>query len=197
MDSVTLSISLIELFCIFFYVGLFTIGGGLVAITLMQQTIVEKGLISSEQFYNMVAISESTPGPIGVNMATYIGYELYGILGAVITTLGEILPSIIIILIIAKFLSSFEEKPLVKNIFVALKPAATGLILVATFQIFLITLVNVPTDLSILKSIDNYKLLFNWTSLSFYFLGVLLLFKTKIHPILILLLGAVFGILFL
>ena len=70
-----MEVSLIELFFIFFYVGLFTIGGGLVAITLMEETIVSRGLISPEQFYNMVAISESTPGPIGVNMATYIGYK--------------------------------------------------------------------------------------------------------------------------
>ena len=67
-------ISLFWLFCVFFYIGLFTIGGGLVAISLMQQTIVERGLISTEQFYNMIAISESTPGPVGVNMATFLGY---------------------------------------------------------------------------------------------------------------------------
>ena len=65
--------SLFQLFWIFFYIGAFTIGGGLVAVTLMQQTLVDKGVISAEQFYNMVAISESTPGPIGINMATYIG----------------------------------------------------------------------------------------------------------------------------
>ena len=94
-----------ELFCIFFYVGLFTIGGGLVAITLMQQTIVERGYISPESFYNMVAISESTPGPIGMNMATYIGYEFYGIPGAIITTIGQALPSIVVILLIAFLLS--------------------------------------------------------------------------------------------
>ena len=68
--------SLLALCFTFFYIGLFTIGGGVVAITLMQQAIVEKGLISTEQFYNMIAISESTPGPIGINMATYIGYNL-------------------------------------------------------------------------------------------------------------------------
>ena len=88
--------SLFELFCTFFYIGLFTIGGGIVAITLMQQTIVQRGLITEDQFYNMVAISESTPGPLGTNMATYIGYNLYGIPGGIITTIGEVLPSLII-----------------------------------------------------------------------------------------------------
>ena len=89
--------TLLELFGTFFYIGLFTIGGGVVAITLMQQTIVSKGIISLDQFYNMVAISESTPGPLGTNMATYIGYKLYGVPGALVTTIGEALPSIIII----------------------------------------------------------------------------------------------------
>ena len=109
--------SLLELFFIFFYIGLFTIGGGLVAITLMKQLIVDRGLISSELFVNMIAISESTPGPIGVNMATYIGNQFYGVLGGCVTTLGEILPSIICILIIARLFTKFQEKPLVKAAF--------------------------------------------------------------------------------
>ena len=134
-----------ELFCIFFYVGLFTIGGGLVAITLMQQTIVERGYISPESFYNMVAISESTPGPIGMNMATYIGYEFYGIPGAIITTIGQALPSIVVILLIAFLLSGkFGEKPLVKSIFKTLRPATCGLILVAAADVFVLALLNVP-----------------------------------------------------
>ena len=86
--------SLFQLFGIFFYIGAFTIGGGLVAVTLMQQTLVDKGVISAEQFYNMVAISESTPGPIGINMATYIGYSQYGVFGGIVTTFGQVLPSV-------------------------------------------------------------------------------------------------------
>ena len=85
-------ISLFELFAIFFYVGLFTIGGGLVAITLMEQTIVARGLISPEQFYNMVAVSESTPGPIGINMATYVGTSLFGVKGGIIATSASVAP---------------------------------------------------------------------------------------------------------
>lgn len=190
-------ISLLELFGIFFYVGLFTIGGGLVAITLMQETIVERGLVSPEQFYNMVAISESTPGPIGVNMATFLGFELYGVPGAVITTLGEVLPSIIVILVIAKFLSAFKDKPLVQNVFVALRPAATGLIIVATLNIFVLALMNLPPSFADLKSPETLKNLFDWKNLFFYFMAFLLVLKTKVHPVFIVALGAVFGILFL
>lgn len=190
-------ISLLELFGIFFYVGLFTIGGGLVAITLMQEAIVERGLVSPEQFYNMVAISESTPGPIGVNMATFLGFELYGVPGAVITTLGEVLPSIIVILVIAKFLTAFKDKPLVQNVFVALRPAATGLIIVATLNIFVLALMNIPSSFADLKSPETLKNLFDWKNLFFYFMAFLLVLKTKIHPVFIVALGAVFGILFL
>lgn len=192
-----MDVSLIELFFIFFYVGLFTIGGGLVAITLMEETIVSRGLISPEQFYNMVAISESTPGPIGVNMATYIGYNLHGISGAIITSIGEILPSLICILIIAKFLKSFQQKPIVQSVFSVLRPATTGLIFVAAVQIFLIALVNVPSDFSVFKEVSGWTNLFNWKSLYFYVIAVFVLFKIKVHPILLLASGAVFGILFL
>lgn len=190
-------ISLLELFGIFFYVGLFTIGGGLVAITLMQEAIVERGLVSPEQFYNMVAISESTPGPIGVNMATFLGFELYGVPGAVITTLGEVLPSIIVILVIAKFLSAFKDKPLVQNVFSVLRPAATGLIIVATLNIFVLALMNLPSSFADLKSPETLRNIFDWKNLFFYFMAFLLVLKTKIHPVFIVALGAVFGILFL
>jgi chromate transporter len=189
--------SLLELFFIFFYVGLFTIGGGLVALTLMQQTIVARGYISQEQFYNMVAISESTPGPIGMNMATYIGNEFYGIPGAIITTLGQAAPSIICILLIAHFFSKFQEKPLIKAAFSGLRPATTGIILVATAHIFQLALLNIPSDISVLATGRGWLDLFKWQPVLFYAAAVFVLFKTKIHPVVVIALGAVFGILFL
>ena len=192
-----IDISLLELFFIFFYVGLFTIGGGLVAITLMEETIVARGLISPEQFYNMVAISESTPGPVGVNIATYIGYELYGVFGAIVTSFGEILPSLICIMIIAQFLKSFQQKPIVKSVFYFLRPASTGLIFVAAIQVFVIALMNIPSDFSVLKTFIGWKNLFDWQSMYFYVIAVFVLFKIKVHPILLIISGAIFGILFL
>ena len=147
--------------------------------------------------YNMVAISESTPGPIGVNMATYIGYNLHGISGAIITSIGEILPSLICILIIAKFLKSFQQKTIVQSVFSVLRPATTGLIFVAAVQIFLIALVNVPSDISVFKEVSGWTNLFNWKSLYFYVIAVFMLFKVKLHPVVLLVFGALFGILFL
>ena len=137
-------VSLLWLFCTFFYIGLFTIGGGLVAISLMQQSIVEKGLITTEQFYNMIAISESTPGPVGVNMATFLGYEFYGIPGAIITSIAEVLPSLICILIIARFILKFRENKCVQTVFSYLRPAATGMIFVIAVNMFSNVLLNKP-----------------------------------------------------
>ena len=191
-------ISLFSLFCIFFYVGLFTIGGGLVAITLMQQVIVEKyHLISTEMFYNMVAVSESTPGPMGVNMATYIGTQMFGPVGGLVTTFGEVLPSLIIIMLIARFFGKFHDKPLVKAAFSGLRPATTGIIAVAAAQIFVVALLIVPSSWKDLLSFNGIAGFFNWQSVFFYVIGIILLFKTKIHPLFVVVLGAVFGILFL
>ena len=189
--------SLLQLAFTFFYIGLFTIGGGQVAITLMQQSIVSTGLISQAQFYNMVAISESTPGPIGINMATYIGYELYGLPGALAVTGAEVLPSIIIILIIARFLRSFNDNPYVKGALAFLRPVTTGLILVPVIQVIMFTLINPPESLSALASAEAWKELFNWIPIAGYAVFVFLLFKVKAHPILIIILGAVFGMIFL
>ena len=107
--------SVLGLFFLFMYIGLSTIGGGLVAISLMQQELVSRSIISSERFIAMIAVSESTPGPIGINMATYIGYELYGIWGGLVLTTGIVLPSLIVIVLIARFAQSFQNAAPVKN----------------------------------------------------------------------------------
>lgn len=189
--------TLLQLAFTFFYIGLFTIGGGQVAITLMQQAIVSAGLISQEQFYNMIAISESTPGPIGINMATYIGYELYGVPGALIVTGAQVLPSIIIILIIARFLKSFKDNQYVKGSLAFLRPVTTGLILVPVIQVIMFTLINPPETLSALTTPEGWKELFNLIPIAGYAVFVFLLFKVKLHPIGVIILGAIFGIIFL
>ena len=185
--------SLLHLAGIFFYIGLFAVGGGLVAATFMKQALVDQyALISAEKFYSMLAISESTPGPIGINMATYIGTELYGPLGGIVCTAAEVLPSLIIIMIIARFFMKFNSHPLVKGAFSALRPATSGLVLVALLPVFFMTLIN-TSAFSASHSIPD---LFVWKSWIFYAISLVVLFKTKLHPIVIIALGAVFGILF-
>lgn len=188
--------SLFALFCTFFYIGLFTIGGGVVALTLMQQTIVAKGIITPDQFFNMVAISESTPGPLGTNMATYIGFNMYGVWGGIVATIGKVLPSLIIIMIIAHFLQKFNQNIYVKGALKFLRPVTTGLILVPGIQIFIYSLMNIPDSWSMLGTIECWKSLFDWVNLAAYAVFAFLMFKFKMHPILLIILGAIFGIIF-
>lgn len=173
--------TLLELLWTFFYIGLFTIGGGQVAITLMYEPIVEGGLISPETFYNMVAVSESTPGPIGINMATYIGCELYGVIGGILVTFATILPSLIIILVIAKFFDKYQEKPLVKSVFTCIRPVSAGLIAVAGYEVLKISVIQV----------------FSIQRLIIFLVALALLMRKKTSIILVMILGAIAGILFL
>ena len=118
----------IRLFYEFFKAGLFAIGGGMATLPFLYNISDKTGWFTYGQLADMVAISESTPGPIGVNMATYVGFTTAGIPGAVVATVGLITPSIIIILIIAGFLKSFKDSKYVQNAFYGLRPASTGLI---------------------------------------------------------------------
>ncbi|MBB5226307.1 chromate transporter [Treponema ruminis] len=191
----------IGLFCliaVFFYVGLITIGGGQVAITVMQQVLVDQfHLIDDAFFFNMVAISESTPGPIGINIATYIGTELYGVWGGFFSTLGEVLPSLICIVLIAKFFGSFAEKKGVKAAFSTLRPAVSGVIAVAAARIIIIALFVVREGFLLSSpSTWNENLQIYGVSAIFYCLCLSVLFRTKIHPVFLVAAGALFGAIF-
>ena len=121
----------LDLFLTCFKVGLFTIGGGAAIIPILQQEVVAKGWISMEEVLTYIAISESTPGPIAINMATFVGSSQGGFLGALCATLGMVLPSFIIILVIAKFFSKFSENKYIKTVLVSIRPFVVGMILSA------------------------------------------------------------------
>ena len=191
----------IGLFCliaVFFYVGLITIGGGQVAITVIQQVLVDQfRLIDDAFFFNMVAIYESTPGPIGINIATYIGTELYGVWGGFFSTLGEVLPSLICIVLIAKFFGSFAEKKGVKAAFSTLRPAVSGVIAVAAARIIIIALFVIREGFLLsAPGTWNENLQIYGVSAIFYCLCLLVLFRTKLHPVFLVFAGAVFGVIF-
>lgn len=137
---------LLRLFCEFFKAGLFAIGGGLATLPFLQEISQTTGWFSQQDLLDLIAISESTPGAIGVNAATYAGYHTYGLVGGIVATLGLIAPSIIIIILVSKVLEKFKESSLVQHIFYGLRPASTGLIAAAGFSVVLATLVSV-TDL--------------------------------------------------
>lgn len=134
---------LLKLYWEFFKTGLFAVGGGMATLPFLQAIGESTGWYTYGDLMNMLAVSESTPGPIGINMATYVGYLVAGIPGAVIATLGEVTPSIIVILIVAAVLQSFRNNRYVEDAFYGLRPASTGLIGAACVAVILEVLTSV------------------------------------------------------
>ena len=132
----------LQLFVEFFKAGLFAVGGGMATIPFLYDISDKTGWFTHAQLTDMIAISESTPGPIGVNMATYVGFTSAGISGSIIATLGLITPSIIVILIIAGFLKAFKDNKYVQSAFYGLRPASTGLIAAAGLSVVVLVLFN-------------------------------------------------------
>ena len=133
----------LQLFWEYFKTGLFAVGGGMATIPFLYDISDKTGWFTHQDLANMIAVGESTPGPIGVNMATYVGYVTgmgnggigSAILGAVTATTGLVLPSLIVILIVAAMLKRFKDNPLVQNAFYGLRPASTGLIAAAGISV--------------------------------------------------------------
>lgn len=132
----------LQLFLEFFKIGLFAIGGGPATLPFLMDLTKKYDWFTMADLTNMVAVSESTPGPIGLNMATYAGFHAAGVLGGVTATMSLVLPSIIVIVIIAKFLTNFSENPTVKAVFFGIRPAVTALIASAVFGLFQVALMT-------------------------------------------------------
>ena len=124
------------LFIEFFKIGLFTFGGGYAMIPLLKETCASQSWLEESDLYSFIGIAESTPGPIAVNLATFVGYSQGNVLGAIVATIGVILPSFIIILLIACLLSKIMDNKYVKGFLEGVKPVAIGLILVAGLNLF-------------------------------------------------------------
>ncbi len=168
----------LELFWTFFVIGAFTFGGGYAMLPLIQIEVVNKGWMANEAVANFVAVSESTPGPFAINMATYVGSEMGGILGAACATLGVVLPSFIIILLVAKCYDRFKKSKLVKGAMSGLKPAVIGMIGTAVLSIGKTVFVQPGLLLSA----------------GLFAVMAVLAFK-KVHPIIIICISAAAGIL--
>lgn len=121
-------VRLLVLFAIFFKIGLFTVGGGMAMLPLIQQELVERHMMTLQQSVDMVAISQMTPGPFAVNAATFVGMQIYGVSGAAVATLGVVLPSILICLMIAKMLNRFQNSLVVRSVLGGIRPTVMSLI---------------------------------------------------------------------
>ena len=185
----------LRLFFEFFKAGLFAIGGGLATLPFLYDISDSTGWFTHAQLADMVAISESTPGPIGVNMATYVGFTSGGVLGSVIATLGLITPSILVILAVAGILKAFQGNKYVQGAFYGLRPASTGLITAAGMSVALISLVH----LDVFAAGGNLLQMFDLKAIA---LAVVIFLLTrwkklkKVHPAAYIGLSAVVGILF-
>ena len=189
-------IKFFELFITFFKIGAFTFGGGYAMLPLIQEEGLAHEWMSEQAIIDFIAVSESTPGPFAVNMATYIGSEVGGEIGGILgsifgsacATLGVVLPSFIIILIVAKIYDSFKKSKIVKGCMTGLKPAVVGLIGSAILSVALTVFIPNGFSLEIFKTIPFYF------SLGIFAVSLVLSFK-KVHPIIIICMSAAVGIL--
>lgn len=189
---------LLRLFYEFFKVGLFAIGGGMATFPFLTDLAAKTGWYTQAQLVDMVAIAESTPGPIGVNTATYVGFTVAGIPGALTATIGLITPSVILILIIARVLARFRDSKLVQNVFYGLRPASTGLIAAAGFSVVLLALTGAQVDS--VRGLLHWQGSIHWPGILLAAVLLLLTRKVKqtknLHPVVFIALSAVVGIVF-
>ena len=180
----------LRLFWEFFKIGLFAVGGGPATLPYLMELTERFDWFTMEELTNMIAVSESTPGPLGLNMATYAGVQTLGTFGGIVSTFGLVLPSIIVICIVAAFLAGFNQNPYVKAAFCGIRPAVTAIIASAIISLCRVSLF-VTTDSGLTPA---------WKSIILCLLvfGLLQIKKLKkIHPFLWFVFGAVCGIVFL
>lgn len=192
----------LKLFWEFFKAGLFAIGGGMATVPFLQEISRKTGWYTAGDLADMIAVSESTPGPIGVNMATYVGYTtaqrqagpVFGILGGILSTVGLVMPSVIIILIIARFLEKFRENRYVNAAMYGLRAASVALISSAGISIVFIAVFGVNSIDEWRQAVIDYRC---------FLLAALILILTRwvpkvkdMHPILFIIASAVIGIVF-
>ena len=178
-----------QLFWEFFKIGLFAVGGGPATLPFLMDLARSKPWFTMEQLTNMIAISESTPGPLGLNMATYAGFQTLGLFGGLVSSIGLVIPSIVIIVLIAKFLDGFSQNKYVKAAFKAIRPAVTALIGAAVFNLCQVSLFKLVGE--------SYEPVWQTIVLAVVIFGLLQIKKMpKFHPVVWFLAGAVIGIIF-
>ena len=183
---------LLRLFFEFFKTGLFVFGGGLAAVPFLQEISEKTGWFTIEQLMDMIAVSEATPGPIGVNMATYVGYTVAGLPGGLVATLALISPSVIIACIIARLLSKFRENPNVEAAFYGLRPASLALISAAGVAVFRLSFFH----FDIWAETGFISDLFDIKALVLAALLLPIIYKcSKVHPLVFLAASSIVGIL--
>ncbi len=176
----------------FFKTGLFAVGGGLATLPFLYEMGEKAGWFTGQDVLNLLAVSESTPGAIGINMSTYVGFITAGVPGAIIASLALTAPSIVVILLVIRVLDKFKDSPLVEGIFKGLRPASIGLITAAFLGVVQESLLYLDNfaGLNTILSVVNWK---GMVLAAFLFV---LMRKWKVHPIAYIAIAAVVGVLF-
>ena len=177
----------LELFLTFLKIGAFTFGGGYAMLPLIQKEVLAHGWMELDALVNFVAVSESTPGPFAINMATYVGSQMGGVFGSFCATLGVVLPSLVIILIVAKCYDKFRSSRIVKGCMSGLKPAVVGLIANAVLGVLMT--VFFPAGFAVAAFTEATFFIY-----AAVFAVMLVLAFKKVHPIVIICMSAAIGI---
>lgn len=180
-----------KLFYIFFKLGLFSFGGGYAMLPMIYQDVQAFGLMPAQEFSDVVALSQMTPGPIAVNAATYVGYKSSGILGATFATIGVSLPAFFIILLISAFITKFKESGAVQSILSGIRPATVGMI--ASAVIFISETSIFKEGFFSLKMFGNPRAYISLPSIAIFLLTIILSVKTKLGPITLTVLAGIIG----
>lgn len=181
--------------------GLFAVGGGLATLPFLYEMAEKTGWFTNQDILNLVAISESTPGAIGINMATYVGYltgvEFGGfwgaLIGGILATIALAAPSIVVIVVISKILKKFKESPIVQGVFKGLRPASTGLIAAAGISVAQMALLNTAAFTGL--NVESLANVINWKGLVLAAAIYFGMKKFKVHPIVFIAIAAVAGML--
>lgn len=192
---------LIRLFLMFFKIGLFSFGGGYAMIPLIQEELEINGWIEVQEFADMVAVSQMTPGPVAVNTATYVGVKVAGIAGSAFSTLGVSLPSFILVTLIARFFEKFKENRIVESVLSGIRPVSIGLI--SSAVVFFARLSIITLDISFERIKDLFKghtaalskaVIIHPAALFIFILILIAVKRFKVHPILAVIGSALLGI---
>ena len=180
------------LFFEFFKAGLFAVGGGLATVPFIREMGATYGWVTEAEVANIVAIAESTPGPIGVNAATFVGFNVAGVPGAIVATLGLITPSVIIIILVAKAIHKYYQSHMVQSLFKSLRPAAIGLISAAGFSLLLVAL-NVSANFQTFRFSADLSSLLRLGLFAVFCFFTFFKKTSKIHPLFFILAGGALG----
>ncbi|MGL4362832.1 MAG: chromate transporter [Cellulosilyticaceae bacterium] len=174
--------NILLLFFEFFRIGLFSVGGGLATIPFLQQLVSEYTWITNEGLLNIIAVAESTPGPIGINAATYVGFDANGLLGSIMAVLGLVTPSLIIIIVVAHYFNKVKESKIVQDAFFCIRPMVAGLIGAAGMEVAKVSLFTGAE--------------FNQKAWAVLAIMIILINNWERHPVTYIIIGAIVGVLF-